>query len=152
MARDFNQSNPAFEGNVTSGDEAAHSSLVKSVAPEVHAQSDDDIQDVPPPQDPNISGATVTKDVYPWRAGQISAWQENDDYRRFFEAGYVGESATTHRHDTVHDGDYDDNRGIPLAIGETHGVAGEPTDRNTHHGTLPTADEFPLGPVIRRRI
>lgn len=151
MARNFNKSNPAFEGKVD-GVPANHSSEVKSVTPLYHAQSDDTLQDVPPPQDPNISGATPTKDCYPWRAGQLTAWQENDDYREFFEAGHVAESATTHCGYSVHDGDYDDNRGIPLAIGEVHGIAGEPTDRNSHHGTLPTADEFPIGPVIRGRI
>lgn len=152
MAIDYNHSNPAFEGDVT-GVAANHSSQRKSVAAEGHAQSDDALQDVPPPQDPNISGMTPTKDVYPWRSGRMSAWQENDDYRRFFEAGHVGESATTHRHDTVHDHDYDDNRGVPLAIGEHVGMPGE--DRGNAHlseGTLPKADEFPLGPVIRRRI
>lgn len=151
MAINYNHSNPAFEGDVT-GVAANHSSQKKSVTGFDHAQSDDTLQDVPPPQDPNLSGATPTKDCYPWRAGPLSAWQENDDYREFFEAGHVGESATTHRGRTVHDHDYDDNRGVPLAIGETHGISGEPADRNTHHGTLPTADEFPLGPVIRRRI
>jgi hypothetical protein len=152
MAKDYNHSNPAFEGKVD-GVAANHSSEVKSVSGFEHAQSDDALQDVPPPQDPNISGKPQTSQLHPWRAGAMSAWQENDDYRRFFEAGHVGESATTHRHETVHDLDYDDNHGIPLAIGEIHGYAGEPAgDKNLSHGDKPTADEFPLGPVVRRRI
>lgn len=151
MAINYNRSNPALEGNVE-GAAANHSSETKSVAAMDHAQSDDALQDIPPPQDPNISGATGTKDCYPWRAGSMSAWQENDDYRKFFERGEVSESATTHRMETVHDHDYDDNTGIPLAIGETHGIEGEPSDRNSHTGTLPRAHEFPLGPIIIRRI
>lgn len=152
-AKDYNHSNPAFERGNVAGVEANHSSTKASHEAEFdHSQSDDALADVDRGQDPNISGTAPTKDVYPWRSGPMSAWQENDDYREFFEAGHVGESATTHRGRTVHDNDYDDNRGVPLAIGETHGISGEPSDRNSHHGTLPTADEFPLGPVIRRRI
>lgn len=151
MAIDYNHSNPAFEGKVD-GIATNHSSEVKSVAPMDHAQSDDALQDVPPPQDPNISGTPATSQLHPWRAGAMSAWQENDDYRKFFERGEVSESATAYRHETVHDKDYDDNSGIPLAIGETHGVEGEPSDRNTHHGSLPRAHEFPLGAVIIRRV
>lgn len=151
MAKDYNHSNPAFEGKVT-GVPANHSSEVKSVPPMDHAQSDDALQDIPVPQDPNLSGMTPTEQLHDWRAGQLSAWQENDDYRRYFEEGHVGESATTHRFETIHDGDYDDNRGIPLGTGETHGIAGEPNDRNMSHGTLPRAHEFPLGPVIIRRV
>lgn len=152
MAENYNKSNPAFEGNVVGSDPGAHSSQTMSVAKEGHAQSDDAISNIDHGEDPNLSGTAPTAQLHPWRAGQLSAWQENDDYRKFFEAGHVSESTTTHRHESVHDGDYDDNRGIPLAIGETHGIAGEPTDRNTHHGTLPMAHEFPIGPVVERRV
>lgn len=152
MAEVYASENPAFTRNVT-GVAANHSSTKESVAPEAHAQSDDELQNVPPPQDPNISGTPPTAQLHPWRSGAMSAWTENDDYRRFFERGDVAESATTHRFDTVHDMDYDDNHGIPLALGEVHGYAGEPAgDKNMGHGTLPTAREFPLGPVIIRRI
>jgi hypothetical protein len=156
MAINYNKSNPRLETNVTGGDKGAHSSLEKSVAPLDHAQSDDRLQDVPPPQDPNISGMTPTEDVHTWMAGPLSAWQENDDYRDFFEHGAscVAESATTHRYNTVHDGDYDDNRGHPTALGHSHGrhgPAGDETMINKSR-TEPNAQEFPLGPVIQRRI
>lgn len=153
MAIDYNHSNPAFEGSVD-GVAANHSSETKSVAKLDHAQADDALQNVPPPQDPNISGTPETAQLHPWRSGAMSAWQENDDYREFFEAGEVAFPSIKHRATyPLHDGDYDDNRGIPLGIGEVHGYPGEPAgDKNLSHGDLPTADEFPLGPVIIRRI
>jgi hypothetical protein len=97
---------------------------------------------------------TPTEDVYTWEAGKLSAWTENDDYRCFFERGdvCVSESATTHRYDTVHDGDYDDNGGHPIALGHDKGHHGAAEDTSLAHGTLPSAVEFSLGPVIVRRI
>lgn len=151
MARNFNKSNPAFEGKVD-GVPANHSSEVKSVTPLDHAQSDDALQDVPPPQDPNLSGQTPTLPPYTWVAGALSAWQENDDYREFFEGGEVAESATTHCGYPIDDGDYDDNRGFPTAIGHSRGQHGPKEDLDQAHGTLPNAHEFAIGSVILRRI
>lgn len=155
MAIDYNSSNPAFEGKVD-GVPANHSSEQKSVARVDHAQSDDRLQDVPPPQDPNISGMTPTEDTHTWQAGPLTAWQENDDYRCFFENGdkCVAESATTHRFNTVHDGDYDDNRGHPTALGHHMGIHGPAGDEDTviTSNTNEGASEFSLGPVIIRRI
>lgn len=153
MAVDYATENPAFTRAGLTGTAANHSSTERSVAADPHAQSDDALQNVDPPQDPNISGTPPTAQLHPWRSGPLSAWQENDDYREFFEAGRVGESATTHRTRTVHDLDYDDNHGIPLAMGETHGYPGEPSDdKYLAHGDESRAKEFPLGPVILRRI
>jgi len=138
------------------GVEANHSTTTPSTGHTEnagHAQADDELNDVPVSQDPNLSGNAPFLDLHPWRAGPLSAWQENDDYREFFEEGDVSESATTHRYNPVDDGDYDDNRGIPLAIGEVHGYPGEPSgDKNLSHGDLPTAVEFSIGTVITRRI
>lgn len=139
------------------GVEANHSSTVPSTGHTEnagHAQADDELQNVAPPQDPNISGTPVMEQLHPWRSGALSAWQENDDYREFFEAGEVAYPSIKH-HSTypLHDMDYDDNRGIPLAIGEVHGYPGEPGgDKDLSHGDKPTAHEFSIGPVIVRRI
>lgn len=156
-AKAYAESNPALTGSGLAGVEANHSSCTPSTENELgtHAQSDDALQDIPPPQDPNLSGMTPTEALHTWQAGSMSAWQENDDYRGFFEDGHrqVAESATTHRYYPIHDGDYDDNRGHPTAIGHAtgrHGPARE--DLVQEHGTLPSAKEFPLGPVISRRI
>jgi hypothetical protein len=154
MATDYNSSNPAFEKSSVVGTAANHSTTSKSVAAQDHAQSDDALQDIPPPQDPNISGMTPTEDTHSWLAGPLSAWQENDDYRVFFERGdrEVAESQTTHRYNTVHDGDYDDNRGFPTALGHDNGIHG-PIESGTGELTSPAGHSpFPLGPVIVRRI
>ena len=139
------------------GVEANHSSTVRSTEHTQnrdHAQADDVLNDVPVSQDPNLSGTAPTEQLHPWRSGAMSAWQENDDYREFFEAGQVAYPSIKHRStEDLHDGDYDDNRGIPLAIGEVHGYPGEPDgDKNLSHGDLPSAHEFSLGAVIVRRI
>lgn len=153
MAKVYAEELPVFTRSPT-GVPANHSSTEKSVAPLDHAQSDDALQDIPAPQDPNISGRAPTKDCYPWRAGQMSAWQENDDYRTFFEAGHVADPSLHHKSNyPIHDGDYDDNRGIPTHIGHHDVMPGEdPPEAHLEQGTLPSADEFPLGPVIRKRI
>lgn len=148
--------NPAFTRSGVAGVEANHSSLTPSTENDLgeRGQADEALANVPPPQDPNLSGMTPTKDCYPWRAGQLSAWQENDDYRTFFEGGHVAESSIKHRSEyPIHDGDYDDNRGVPTAIG-VHDVLTDEDKGSAHlsEGTLPKADEFSLGPVIRRRI
>ena len=87
---------------------------------EDHAQSDDDVNDVPVKLDPNISGNAPTEDCYTWLAGKLDGWQENDDYRQYFENsigcdGMLGCGG---------DGDYDDNGGYPTAVGHSRGVHG----------------------------
>ena len=155
-AKAYAESNPALTRAGLAGVGANHSSTVPSTTNDIgaHAQSDDAIQDIPPPQDPNISGMTPTEDTYTWQAGPLTAWQENDDYRCFFEQGdrCVSESATTHRYNTVHDGDYDDNSGHPTALGHDKGHHGAAQDINSEHGTEEGVTEFSLGPVILRRI
>jgi len=150
-AKDYATENPAFLRN-PAGVAANHSTTVRSTSDEFdHAQSDDDLQDIVPPQDPNLSGKTPTEATYTWQAGPLSAWQENDDYRQFLEADEVAESVTTHRYRSVHDFDYDDNGGVALGLGHTSGRVG-PVEAPVRAGDLPTADEFPVGPVIRRRL
>lgn len=145
----YASSNPAFLKAGLAGVEANHSSTTPSTQNDIgaHAQSDDELQDVPPPQDPNLSGRTPTEDTYTWLAGPISAWQENDDYRDFLEGEQVAESVTSHRYRSVHDGDYDDNSGHAIALGHGKGVHGsipvESDDRDTAH-------DFPIGLIVRR--
>lgn len=119
---DFAKQNPAFEGDVTDGNPGEHSTTEPStdhMCEADHAQFDEALQNVPPPQDPNISGATPTETTYTWQAGQLSGWQENDDYRDFLEAGKTPVSRLS-CYFNENDGDYDDNGGHPTAIG--HGV------------------------------
>lgn len=85
-----------------------------------HAQFDDDEADIVPVVDPNISGHTPTEAMYTWLAGPLNAFQENDDYREFFEPTIAPESRLLCGYHQ-HDGDYDDNGGVPLAIGESRG-------------------------------
>lgn len=109
-----------------------------------HAQQDDELQDVAPPQDPNISGLTPTEDCYTFVAGAMDGWKENDDYRRYFEnsIGCDGMLGCD-----VGDGDYDDNGGIPTAIGHEYGIHGPMRDE-TQESTSRSA--YPVGPIVRR--
>ena len=112
------------------GPKGTHSSLVPSLAIKMadHQQFDDEIQDIAPPTDPNISGMTKTEDTYTWLAGPMSAWQGNDDYREFFERSEGPESRilnSPHGSEySMHDGDYDDDGGFPTAIGQHRGLHG----------------------------
>ena len=64
---------------------SAHESTVSSTESELsHAQSDDALQDVPPPQDPNISGTAEMNDLCPWEAGSMDSTPDNNDYRARF--------------------------------------------------------------------
>jgi hypothetical protein len=145
MAKEYDKKNPAF-AKAELGVTANHSSSVRSVATADNAQSDDALQDVAPPQDPNISGMTPTEDCYTFVAGQMDGWRENDDYRRFFEnsVGCDGMLVCD-----PGDGDYDDNGGVPTAVGHDYGIHG--TYRDETEDSL-SRDAYPLGPVIQRRI
>lgn len=105
------------------GVEANHSSPVPSTdhfAESDHAQADDDYNDYTPNIDPNLSGTTVTEDTVSWLAGSMNGWQENDDYREFFNTETWPVSRLQSDY-CQKDGDYDDNGGIPLAIGHSRG-------------------------------
>jgi hypothetical protein len=145
MAKEYDRRNPVFARPQT-GVEANHSSGERSVASAANAQSDDELQNVPPPQDPNISGTSPTEDCYTWLAGKIDGWKENDDYREYFEnsIGCDGMLVTD-----SHDGDYDDNGGYPTAIGHSRGLHGPAADGV---GSEYKQDSYSLGPVIVRRI
>lgn len=79
--------------------------------------------------DPNISGKNDTTDTLDWSSGPMDGWVENDDYRRYVEAGRSPESALGIM---TYDGDYDDNGGIPTAIGEAYGLDDGTTIHNAH--------------------
>jgi hypothetical protein len=89
---------------------------------------------------------TPTEDCYTWLAGKLDGWQENDDYRTYFEQsrGCNGMLVCDDG-----DGDYDDNGGYPTAIGNSRGIHGEATDGV---GAEYKSDSYPLGSVIVRRI
>ena len=145
QARRYDRQNPVFARPQT-GAAANHSSAIPSTTHSqvpMHAQQDDDLQDVAPPQDPNLSGMTPTEDCYTFVAGPLDGWRENDDYRRFFENsigcnGMLGVDST--------DNDYDDNGGIPTAVGHDYGVHG-PFRDETSESTSRSA--FPVGPISR---
>jgi hypothetical protein len=158
QAKVFAESNEAIE-NTGTGGEQAHSSLERSTlhtAPGVagdHEQQDDELQNIPPPQDPNISGTPATEDTVSWQAGAMSSWQENDDYRHFLESGATPESVLYKDFGyTEKDGDYDDNGGIPTAIGHDRGQFGQVIDvtRNPSSDHAERSDGFSLGPIVRR--
>ena len=143
MAREYDRKNPAF-AKAQLGVETNHSSAERSVAPAENAQSDDELKDVGPPQDPNISGNKPTADCYTYLAGQMDGWRENDDYRRYFENSIGCDGMLVC---DPNDGDYDDNGGIPTAIGHDYGIHGPYRDE-TEESLSRMA--YPLGPIVRR--
>lgn len=149
-ARRFDRQNPVF-ANPSTGVATNHSSTVPSTRHSQnigHVQQDDDLQDIAPPQDPNISGRAPTEDCYTYQAGPMDGWVENDDYRAYFErsVGCDGMLACD-----PNDGDYDDNGGVPTAIGHSRGVHGPASAENEAHGAGEYSGGFPLG-IIQRRI
>ena len=139
---------PAFKTDT--GVSSNHSSTVPSTdhtANTGHEQQDDALQDVAPPQDPNLSGMTPTESTYTWQAGSMSGWVENDDYREFFEPTIDPESRVYGR--SLHDEDYDDNGGYPTAIGHSRGDFGPKFNPDATGGS---AEQFTIGPIIMRRI
>ena len=119
MAAEYDKKNPAF-ATAQMGVAANHSSATKSVPRDGDAQNADALNDVPVNLDPNISGNAPTEDCYTWAAGKMDGWQENDDYRTYFERS-IGCDGMLGCGD---DGDYDDNGGYPTAIGHARGVSG----------------------------
>lgn len=102
---------------------------------DLHPQFDDVINDYEPEIDPNLSGTTETEDTVSWLAGPLQGWHENDDYREFFECGEWPDSRLIDRW-RQRDGDYDDNGGVPTAIGHDRGryapaASTDPWDVNT---------------------
>ena len=148
-AKRFDRQNPVF-ARAQLGVAANHSSAVPSTehsAEADHAQADEILADVMPNQDPNISGMTPTEGTYTWQAGAIDGWCENDDYRTFFEKS-IGPESRIEGYES-HDGDYDDNGGYPTAIGHHRGLH-EPTHMEPTSTTATNAENFPLGPIVRR--
>lgn len=144
MAKEYDRKNPTFATSQT-GVASNHSSSQRSVAAADNAQSDDALNDVGPNQDPNMSGMAPTEDCYTWLAGKLDGWQENDDYREYFEQsrgcdGMLG---------CCPDGDYDDNGGYPIGVGHSRGVHGPAGDGL---GEEYQSSAYYLGPVIMRRI
>ena len=143
------ETNPVFARPQT-GVSTNHSSSVPSTEHTQnvgHEQADDVLQDVSPPQDPNLSGWTETQDCYTYIAGRLDGWRENDDYREFFERS-VGCNGMLVCDSP--DGDYDDNGGIPTAIGEPRGYSGAYQSPETRRSNAATG--FSLGTVVVRRI
>jgi hypothetical protein len=141
-SREYDSPNKRLYGP---GVAANHSSESASVDSDLdHSQSDEALQNVPPPQDPNLSGNTPTEDCYTWLAGSMDGWCENDDYREYFEKsrGCDGMLACDPA-----DGDYDDNGGVPTGVGHSRGTHGP-----SRSGTVAGADQYSLGTVIVRRI
>lgn len=144
-AKDFARTNPVF-ARAQMGVEANHSSAVPSTDHTEnlgHEQNDEDLQDVGPPEDPNISGNRPTEDCYTFVAGSMDGWRENDDYRRYFgnSIGCDGMLVCD-----PNDGDYDDNGGIPTATGHDYGVHGPYRDETAESESR---EVYPLGPITR---
>jgi hypothetical protein len=145
MAKEYDRKNPTF-ARAQMGVAANHSSSRESVSPDMNAQSDDSINDVPVKLDPNISGNAPTEDCYTWLAGKLDGWQENDDYREYFEQskgcdGMLGCGP---------DGDYDDNGGYPTAVGHSRGIHG--TAGSSGLGQEYNSDSFEISTVYVRRV
>lgn len=144
----FASPNPTFSGDVTEGGE--HSSLVLPTEHPVEAtdaQFDEALVDEV--NSGNIAGTHEMETPCDWKAGEMTAWAENDDYRRFFEKT-IGPCTALDRggyaappQDIDHDSDYDDNGGIPTAVGHDAGYM-DPPDRIGDHA-------FGLGAIILRR-
>jgi len=150
QAKRFDRQNPEF-ARAQIGPAIFHSSSQPSTehsAVSNHAQQDDELQDVAPPHDPNISGMTPTEDCYTYQAGPMDGWRENDDYREYFEnsSGCDGMLVCD-----PNDGDYDDNGGIPTAIGHSRGEIGPGPRASLAHAAGEYTGGFPLG-LIQRRI
>lgn len=124
---------PAQAGNVT-GVASNHSSLTASLPPSVPGQygqaegaqwNDDEDGNGsqgyldPSDEDPNLSGPHPTQPARDWKAGGLSSWDENDDYRDFtYDTSNVAESRILSASPAqitgykIKDGDYDDNGGV----------------------------------------
>jgi hypothetical protein len=125
----LSQGLPSPVAPMSTGVEANHSSLSKSISPP-GAQWDDDEDSVDHEpagfttgDDPNISGPHPTEQLHDWRAGRLSSWQENDDYRDFtYDVDNVAESRLLAQSPfrlsryMPNDGDYDDNGGIDTPV------------------------------------
>jgi hypothetical protein len=151
-SREYDRRNPVF-ATAQTGVASNHSSATASTwhtQNTDHAQQDDDLQDISPPQDPNISGMTETEDCYTWLAGKMDGWKENDDYREFFENS-IGCNGMLDNYEGS-DNDYDDNGGFPTAIGHKRGVYGSgaatATKATSASGKVGgDKDGFTIGPV-----
>jgi hypothetical protein len=149
-AREPASYNPAFaKGDM--GVTANHSSTVPSTDHSEntdHSQWDDAISDQADSEDPNISGMKETAACYPWIAGKLDSWKENDDYREYFERS-IGCDGMLVCYDG-RDNDYDDNGGYPLAIGESRGVAGAYQSPETRRSNA--EQSYGIGVVVTRRL
>ena len=150
LPKEIPESNPEMTRN-PSGTANNHSSTTPSLTSGPmadHPQFDDVIVNYDgPPVNPNISGASPTEDTYTWLAGGMDAWRENDDYRTFFEQSEGPDSRLVYMAHAKHDGDYDDNRGVAIAIGYDYGWHDEAPSETV---TLPEADEFTVEAAQRR--
>lgn len=120
-------SNPAFTGSGVAGVPANHSSteLPTYHSEEAdHSQWDDAEDNISPSLDPNISGTGPTEQMHSECAGELNGWCDNDDYRTFLQEGRAPESALVRTqvpssgqaNRWIHDGDYDDNHGLPSPV------------------------------------
>ena len=150
MATEYDKKNPRMGRDIDPP--GTHSSTTESVAKAPNAQSDDDIQNVPPPQDPNLSGNAPTSTPYTWLAGKMDGWVENDCYRNYFEQGVGCDGMLATGSISTMDGDYDDNGGYPTAIGHSRGHHGPAHESEAELGREYSANSFPLGSVVVRRI
>ncbi len=138
----YDRQNPRFSSTDT-GVEANHSSTVPSTESDLdHAQSDEELINYHGDGNPNIAGTKEIEDLYTWLAGRLEGWKENDDYRTYFEKGRSAEGLNGWG---TSDGDYDDNGGIPLGVGQDYGDIGS----TALYGDSKT---YSIGTVITRRI
>ena len=105
--------------STNTGPESFHSSTTPSTQhSEPHPQSDDAEN---AGSGDNIAGAGSMRTPYTWLAGKMDGWKENDDYREYFENSRGCDGMLGYG---VNDGDYDDNGGMPTAVGHAYGNHG----------------------------
>jgi hypothetical protein len=125
------------------------------------SQGHDDINN---DYDPNMSGPKPTQQLEDWRAGMLSPWQENDDYRDYtFKTDNVVESrllaqssqlrvtykapGNVNDYSDIEDNDYDDNGGWATAIPQDGGPSNDGLDpRGVHPEDQEPQDAFGSGP------
>jgi hypothetical protein len=150
--------------------EGTHSSTASSRSPDSGAQWDDDEDSVSHEpagftdgNDPNLSGPHPTEPLHDWKAGKLSSWQENDDYRDFtYDVDNVAESRLLAQSPfrlaryMPNDGDYDDNGGMPTPVrGTDTSAEGEFGSDDSKPQAAWTSGEVSQGgisitPIVRR--
>jgi hypothetical protein len=106
--------------STNTGLESFHSSTTPSTQhSEPHPQSDD--SENSESHGSNIAGTGEMRTPYTWLSGKMDGWKENDDYREYFENSRGCDGMLGYG---VNDGDYDDNGGMPTAVGHAYGNHG----------------------------